>query len=54
MSVGFSSAEIGVEVKLRVVHGAGHGFDGPEIMDTVRQFFDVHLKRKPPTGSGRR
>ncbi|MFI5454577.1 MAG: alpha/beta hydrolase [Isosphaerales bacterium] len=36
----------GVEVRLQVVRGAGHGFDGPQIMDTVRQFFDEHLKRR--------
>jgi dipeptidyl aminopeptidase/acylaminoacyl peptidase len=36
--------QAGVEVTLRVVPGAGHGFDGPEIIDAVRQFFDVHLK----------
>jgi acetyl esterase/lipase len=35
----------GVEVKLQVVPGAGHGFDGPEIMDAVRHFFAVHLKQ---------
>jgi acetyl esterase/lipase len=40
----------GVEVKLRVVHGAGHGLDGPEIMDTVRQFFDVHLTSSTAAG----
>jgi len=38
--------KVGVEATLRVVRGAGHGFDGPEIMDVVRQFFDVHLKQK--------
>jgi acetyl esterase/lipase len=41
-----------VEVKLQVVRGAGHGFDGPEIMDVVRRFFDEHLRknRKPAGG----
>jgi len=36
----------GVDVKLHIVRGAGHGFDGTPIMDTVRQFFDEHLKGK--------
>jgi len=34
----------GVEVKLKVVGSAGHGFDGPEIMDAVRRFIDEHLR----------
>jgi acetyl esterase/lipase len=38
---------VGVEVKLQVVRGAGHGFGGAEIMEAVRQYFDMHLKRKP-------
>jgi acetyl esterase/lipase len=38
--------QAGVEVTLRVVRGGGHGFDGPEFIDAVRQFFDVHLKPK--------
>jgi dipeptidyl aminopeptidase/acylaminoacyl peptidase len=38
--------QAGVEATLRVVRGAGHGFDGPEIIDAVRQFFDLHLKPK--------
>jgi acetyl esterase/lipase len=36
----------GVEVILRVVRGVGHGFDGPKIINEVRQFFDEHLMPK--------
>lgn len=36
----------GVEVTLRIVEGAGHGFAGPEIDRQVAEFFERHLK--PP------
>lgn len=34
----------GVEVKLDVIKGAGHGFMSPRIARTVVDFFDAHLK----------
>jgi acetyl esterase/lipase len=34
----------GVEVTFKAIEGAGHGFGGPEIMKTVEEFFDKHLK----------
>ena len=34
----------GVEVTFKTIEGAGHGFGGPEIMKTVEEFFDKHLK----------
>ena len=35
----------GVEVKLHVVQGAGHGFPGhPELLPMIKAFFDKHLK----------
>jgi len=34
----------GVEVTFQVIPGAGHGFGGPEIQKTVREFFARHLK----------
>lgn len=34
----------GVEVKLHVVEGGGHGFGGPAIFRMVNEFFDRHLK----------
>jgi dipeptidyl aminopeptidase/acylaminoacyl peptidase len=33
----------GVEVTLRVIPGAGHGFGGMEINQEVSRFFDRHL-----------
>ncbi|HET6251831.1 MAG TPA: alpha/beta hydrolase [Tepidisphaeraceae bacterium] len=36
----------GVDVKLDVIKGAGHGFFSPEIFKTVEDFFDAHLKQK--------
>jgi acetyl esterase/lipase len=40
----------GVETKLHVVQGAGHGFGGPEINKITDEFFDRHLKAQKPTG----
>lgn len=37
--------QAGVEVKLHVVAGAGHGFGGPELQRMVREFFARHLKK---------
>jgi acetyl esterase/lipase len=37
----------GVEVKLQVIHGAGHGFGNAEIFKTVEDFFGAHLKPAP-------
>jgi acetyl esterase/lipase len=37
----------GVEAKLEVIHGAGHGFGNHEIFKTVQDFFDAHLKPAP-------
>jgi acetyl esterase/lipase len=34
----------GVDVTFKTVEGAGHGFGGPEVMKTVEEFFDKHLK----------
>jgi acetyl esterase/lipase len=34
----------GVEAKLEVIHGAGHGFGSREIFKQVEDFFDAHLK----------
>jgi acetyl esterase/lipase len=34
----------GVDTKLVVVPGAGHGFGGPDIQKQVSEFFDKHLK----------
>jgi acetyl esterase/lipase len=34
----------GVETKLHVVKGAGHGFGSPEINKMIDEFFDRHLK----------
>jgi acetyl esterase/lipase len=36
--------QAGVEVTLRPVEGAGHGFEGPEFDALVAAFFDRHLK----------
>ncbi len=33
-----------MEVQFQVIEGAGHGFGGPQIMQTVQAFFDKHLK----------
>ncbi|MBM4017597.1 MAG: alpha/beta hydrolase [Planctomycetes bacterium] len=35
----------GVEVAFKTVQGAGHGFGGPDVMKTVEEFFDRHLKK---------
>jgi acetyl esterase/lipase len=35
----------GIEVKLHLVAGAGHGVGGREVNDLIDQFFDSHLKR---------
>ncbi len=40
----------GVESKLHVVRGSGHGFGGPEINKMTDEFFDRHLKAPKPTG----
>jgi acetyl esterase/lipase len=37
----------GVEVKLEIIPGAGHGFGGKAIMATVEDFFDKQLKAAP-------
>lgn len=34
----------GVAVTFKTVEGAGHGFGGPDVMKTVEEFFDKHLK----------
>ncbi|MBE3097900.1 MAG: alpha/beta hydrolase [Planctomycetes bacterium] len=34
----------GVDVTFKTVEGAGHGFGGPDVMKTVEEFFDKHLK----------
>ncbi len=34
----------GVETKLHIVKGAGHGFSGPEINKMIDEFFGKHLK----------
>jgi acetyl esterase/lipase len=34
----------GVQVTFETVKGAGHGFGGPEVIKTVEEFFDKHLK----------
>lgn len=36
--------EAGVEVTLKIIEGAGHGFGGPEIDRQVTAFFEKHLK----------
>jgi acetyl esterase/lipase len=36
----------GVEVKLYVVQGAGHGIGGPEVNEQMDLFFDKHLRGK--------
>ena len=36
----------GVETKLHIVKGAGHGFGGPEIEKVVAHFFESHLKQE--------
>ncbi len=33
-----------MDVQYQVIEGAGHGFGGPQIIQTVRAFFDKHLK----------
>jgi hypothetical protein len=38
--------QAGVEVRLKIVEGAGHGFGGPEIDGRVARFLEEHLK--PP------
>jgi acetyl esterase/lipase len=38
----------GVEVTFHTIKGAGHGFGSPEIMRTVEDFFDQHLKPSRP------
>ncbi len=38
----------GVDVTYQVIEGAGHGFGGSEILQTVNDFFDKHLKAKSP------
>ncbi|KKL79296.1 hypothetical protein LCGC14_2016240, partial [marine sediment metagenome] len=38
----------GVKSTFKIVKGGGHGFAGPEIDKTVREFFDKHLKGKTP------
>jgi acetyl esterase/lipase len=40
--------QAGVEVKLEVIKGAGHGFGSPAIYKTVEDFFDSHLKPAKP------
>jgi acetyl esterase/lipase len=37
-------AKAGVEAKLHIVPGAGHGVGGREVIDLVDAFFDKHLK----------
>ena len=37
----------GVEVTLKIIEGAGHGFGGQEIDQQVNDFFERHLKRAP-------
>lgn len=32
-----------MDVQYQVIEGAGHGFGGPQILQTVRAFFDKHL-----------
>ncbi|NIP22567.1 MAG: alpha/beta hydrolase fold domain-containing protein [Phycisphaerae bacterium] len=44
----------GVETKLHIVKGAGHGFGGPEINKMVDEFFDRHLKVQKPIIQGGR
>ena len=34
----------GIDVKFHIIEGAGHGFEGEMILDSVRQFFDRQLK----------
>ena len=36
----------GVDSTFRIVEGKGHGFGGPEIQQTVLEFFDKHLKKR--------
>lgn len=36
--------QAGVEVTLKIIEGAGHGFGGPEIDRQVSAFFEKHLK----------
>jgi dipeptidyl aminopeptidase/acylaminoacyl peptidase len=36
----------GVETKLHVVKGAGHGFGGPEINKMTDEFYDKHRKAR--------
>lgn len=43
----------GVETKLHVVKGAGHGFGGPEINKITDKFFDKHLKTQKPKADSR-
>ena len=40
--------QAGVEVKLEVIHGAGHGFYRAANYKTVQDFFDAHLKPAKP------
>jgi len=37
--------EKGVEVKLQVVKGAGHGVGGKDVNEAIDQFFDTYLKK---------
>jgi acetyl esterase/lipase len=41
--------QAGIEVKLHLVAGAGHGVGGREVNDLIDAFFDQHLK---PSGNG--
>ncbi len=38
--------QVGVEVTLHIVRGAGHGFRDPTVDQMVRAFFDRHLRAK--------
>jgi acetyl esterase/lipase len=42
----------GVEARLHVVRGAGHGFSGPEIEAMVAEFLDRHLKEDASADAG--
>ncbi len=39
----------GVDVNLKIIPGAGHGFGGPEISRAVFEFFEKNLKSAKPT-----
>lgn len=41
--------KVGVDAKLIIIPGAGHGFGGSEQIQAVREFFDRVL-RKPTAG----